>query len=184
MVRDPDSLRVLTVCLGNVCRSPLMERLLRDRLPEGFIVESAGLMAMVGRPMEANAAAELARLEGSAEGFVARDFVGRYADAADLVLTATTEIRSRVLTESPGALRRTFTLLELDHLLRSAPADLTGPREVVAWAAAQRSAAAGVPVDLPDPIGRSPEVHRMVADLIDSATRTIARALRSATAAA
>ena len=184
MVRDPDSFHVLTVCLGNVCRSPLMERLLRARLPETFTVESAGLTALAGHPMESNAARELARLEGSSESFVARDFTARFADSADLVLTATTEIRSRVLTESPGALRRTFTLLELEHLLRTAPSDLTGPREVIAWAGAHRSTAAGVAVNLPDPIGRSPETHRMVADLIDSATRVVANALASASAAA
>ena len=179
-----DDFRVLTVCLGNVCRSPLMERLLRDRLPESFTVESAGLIALAGHPMEANAANELARLEGTSEGFVARDFTARFADSAHLVLTATAEIRSRVLTESPGALRRTFTLLELEHLLHTAPADLASPKELVAWAAAHRSTAAGVALDLPDPIGRSPETHRMVADLIDSATRTVADALAAASAAA
>ena len=175
--------RVLTVCLGNVCRSPLMERLLQQRLGKGFSVESAGLTSMAGYPMESNAAAELVRLEGSPEGFIARDFVARYADQADLVLTATAAIRSRVLTESPGALRRGFTLLELEHLLRGAPPDRVTPKEVVAWAAAHRSTAAGVALDLPDPIGRSPETHRMVADLIDTATGVIAKALTSAGAA-
>ena len=177
-----DVFRVLTVCLGNVCRSPLMERLLREWLPQGFVVESSGLTSMAGHPMEANAAAELARLGGSADGFVARDFAARHADKAQLVLTATAAIRSRVLTESPGALRRTFTLLELAHLLETAPADLGGPRDVVAWAAAHRSTAAGVSMDLPDPIGRSAETHRMVADLIDDATRTVAHVLGSAAA--
>ena len=160
---------ILTVCLGNVCRSPLMERLLLARLPDGFTVSSAGLIALEGRPMEPNAAAELARLGGSDAGFVARDFTPRYADVADLVLTATAEIRSRVLAESPGALRRTFTLPELAHLLRTAPA-FDDPRELVAWAAAHRSTAAGEPTDVPDPIGRGPEVHRQAADAIDAAT--------------
>ena len=181
---DPTGFRVLTVCLGNVCRSPLMERLLQRRLGTGFTVESAGLTSMAGHPMEPNAAAELVRLEGSPDGFVARDFAPRYADQADLVLTATAAIRSRVLSESPGALRRSFTLLELEHLLRSAPSDLTGPKEVVAWAAAHRSTAAGAVTDLPDPIGRSAETHRMVADLIDSATCVVAKALTSESAAA
>lgn len=181
MVSD-SNFRILAVCLGNVCRSPLMERLLRDRLPDSFDVESAGLIALAGRPMEPNAAAELVRLHGSPDGFVARDFSARYADRADLVLTATAEIRSRVLTESPGALRRTFTLLELAHLLDSAPAG-SAPREVVASAAAHRSTAAGIATDLPDPIGRGPEVHREVADLIDDATRQVARALGHGTGA-
>lgn len=180
---DP-GFRILTVCLGNVCRSPLMERLLQTRLPSSFTVESAGLTALAGHPMETNAAWELRRLEGSPDGFVARDFTAGFVASADLVLAATSEIRSRVLTESPGALRRTFTLLELEHLLRSVPSDLGSPAEVVAWAAAHRSTAAGVPLDLPDPIGRSPETHRMVADLIDGATRVVAGALAPRTGAA
>jgi protein-tyrosine phosphatase len=172
--------QILTVCLGNVCRSPMMERLLQDRLPEGFDVRSAGLTAMVGRPMEPNAAAELARLHGSAEGFLASDFVARFADDADLILTATAEIRSRVLAESPGALRRAFTLLELEYLVGAAPSSMGGPRDLVAWAGAHRSTAAGVAVDIPDPMGRGPEAHRAAADLIDRATRVIADALSGA----
>ena len=177
MTTPPGDFHVLTVCLGNVCRSPLMERLLQARLPEGFVVRSAGLTSLAGHPMEQNAAAELVRLQGSPEGFVARDFTARYADAADLVLTATADIRSRVLSESPGALRRAFTLLELAHLVQDAPPDLDGPRALVAWAAAHRSTAAGVPADVPDPIGRGSEVHRAAADLIDGATRRVAEAL-------
>ena len=184
MVTDPHGIRVLTVCLGNVCRSPLMERLLQMRLPAGSTVESAGITSMAGHPMEPNAAAELVRLKGSPDGFVARDFVARHAESADLVLTATAAIRSRVLTESPSALRRSFTLLELSHLLASAPGGLGSPHEVVAWAAANRSTAAGIETDLPDPIGRSSETHRLVADLIDGATQVIADVLGSATAAA
>ena len=65
--------RILTVCVGNVCRSPLMERLLRDRLASLEVeVSWAGVQGMVGSPMERNAAAQLSRLGGSAEGFVAR----------------------------------------------------------------------------------------------------------------
>ncbi|MEO8778068.1 MAG: low molecular weight protein-tyrosine-phosphatase [Rhodanobacter sp.] len=54
--------QVLVVCLGNICRSPTAEFLLRERLqqsdshPYGVQVASAGLTAMVGRPMEATAA--------------------------------------------------------------------------------------------------------------------------------
>ncbi len=171
--------RVFTVCLGNVCRSPLIERLLQLRLPPGFSVESAGVMSMAGHPMEPTAAAELVRLGGSAGGFEARDFTPRDAERSDLILTATAEIRSRVLTEAPGALKRAFTLLELAHLVRSAPAGLGSPAQLVAWAAAHRSTMAGEPTDVADPIGQGPEVHREVADLIDEATRRVAHALAS-----
>jgi protein-tyrosine phosphatase len=91
------------------------------------------------------------------------------------VLTATVPIRSAVLEEVPSALRRTFTLLELATLCRQAP----GPRgrAVIAWAAAHRRLAAGEPLDVVDPMGRSPEVHRDAAAVIDSATADVAQAL-------
>jgi protein-tyrosine phosphatase len=34
--------KVLMVCLGNICRSPLAEGILQSKLPKNFIVDSAG----------------------------------------------------------------------------------------------------------------------------------------------
>jgi len=68
--------RVLFVCIGNVCRSPLGERLLAARLhAEAFEVSSAGVAAMVGSPMTPEAAVHLESYGGSADGFVARQMV-------------------------------------------------------------------------------------------------------------
>lgn len=36
------SIKVLMVCLGNICRSPLAEGILQAKLPKNFIVDSAG----------------------------------------------------------------------------------------------------------------------------------------------
>lgn len=36
------SVKILMVCLGNICRSPLAEGILRSKLSEKFIVDSAG----------------------------------------------------------------------------------------------------------------------------------------------
>lgn len=36
------SAKILMVCLGNICRSPLAEGILRSKLSEDFIVDSAG----------------------------------------------------------------------------------------------------------------------------------------------
>lgn len=36
------SVKVLMVCLGNICRSPLAEGILRAKLPNNYIVDSAG----------------------------------------------------------------------------------------------------------------------------------------------
>lgn len=46
---------ILIVCVGNICRSPLAEGLLRDRLEKAgkqVRVESAGLGALVGKPAD------------------------------------------------------------------------------------------------------------------------------------
>ena len=95
---------ILVVCLGNVCRSPLAEQVLRMRFAEllgdgspAVRVSSAGARALVGRPMDEHAAAELRRLGGDPEGFAATQLTAAAAGAADLVLTATRELRSRVL---------------------------------------------------------------------------------------
>jgi protein-tyrosine phosphatase len=59
--------RILLVCVGNICRSPTAEYLLRKRLPAGdFEVISAGLSAVVGEPMDATAAQVL--LEHGVDG--------------------------------------------------------------------------------------------------------------------
>jgi len=45
--------RLLTVCTGNICRSPLAESLLLRRLAIGDVkVESAGIAAMIGMPAD------------------------------------------------------------------------------------------------------------------------------------
>jgi len=59
--------RILFVCIGNICRSPTAEYLLRARLAsDGIDVGSAGLSALVGRPMDATAAQVL--LEHGVDG--------------------------------------------------------------------------------------------------------------------
>ncbi|STJ59829.1 phosphotyrosine-protein phosphatase [Escherichia coli] len=44
---------ILVVCTGNICRSPIGERLLRKRLP-GVKVKSAGVHGLVKHPADAD----------------------------------------------------------------------------------------------------------------------------------
>lgn len=39
-------MKILMVCLGNICRSPLAEGIMKTKLPEGFVVDSAGTISM------------------------------------------------------------------------------------------------------------------------------------------
>lgn len=39
-------MKILVVCLGNICRSPLAEGILKAKLPKNFIVDSAGTISL------------------------------------------------------------------------------------------------------------------------------------------
>jgi protein-tyrosine phosphatase len=168
--------RVLFVCVGNVCRSPMGERLLRIRLPEDrFEVASAGVNALEGAPMSPDTVVELTARGGRADGFVARRLTEDMLHQADLVLVATRELRSRVLAETPSALRRTFTVREFAALLDEVDSD--DLREVVAQAAELRSRARLTDYDIPDPFQRGPEAQALAATLMTEAVERIAKGL-------
>ena len=76
---------ILTVCVGNICRSPVAEALIKDRLP-GRKVWSAGLHAVVGHGAEATAR-EIAEQHGlDLSAHRAQQVVGWMCSHADLVL--------------------------------------------------------------------------------------------------
>lgn len=169
--------RVLFVCIGNVCRSPLGERLLASKLPAGeFEVSSAGVGALAGSAMTPEAAAHLESYGGSADGFKARQLTPAMVQDSDLVLTATKAIRSRVLEDSPAALRRTFTVLELAALVDVVPAG-NGPADLVRTAAEERSRAALDDYDILDPYARGDEAHQTAAESMKAAVERIAEGL-------
>lgn len=76
---------ILVVCVGNICRSPVGERLLRQLLPE-LEVTSAGIQALVGKPAD-KTASEVAAAHGlSLHGHEARQFSATMGAAHDLIL--------------------------------------------------------------------------------------------------
>lgn len=152
-----------------------MELLLRDRLdPARFEVASAGVMGWRDAPVDSMVRLELARLGLDGSDFRSRPLRVDHVRAADVVLTATKEHRAAVLELDPGALRKTFTLLELAALVEGQHADSLPA--LVADAARRRSTGPSA-ADVPDPYRRSPAVHRSTADLIDVATASLAETL-------
>lgn len=135
--------RILHVSTGNVCRSPITERLTRhalaDRLGDplwgGLIVESAGTWGHEGASMEANAETVLADFGADATGFKGRELLDEHVIMADLVLTATRDHRQQVISMGHSAGLRTFTLKEFTRLVRAIdPATL--PHWRTAWSPA------------------------------------------------
>lgn len=179
-----EPVRVLAVCTANISRSPAVERLLRRHLGDAVQVGSAGVIALVGEPIDPPVADWLRARSAETAGFAARQLDEEMVRAADLVLALTREHRSRVLGLVPAAVRRTFTLRELARVVTSL--DLTDlptslpegdrlraviQRAIVGRALAPRAAEGGD--DVPDPYGYGPEAYARSLNLIEQAVAVI-----------
>ncbi|GAA2705898.1 phosphotyrosine protein phosphatase [Micromonospora olivasterospora] len=196
---------VLHVCMGNICRSPMAERLLalavRERLarrgldPVGadelLHSHSAGTGGWhAGEEMNPPAARQVVSRGGDVAGFAARKLRSDLIDAADLVLTATADQQEYVVALRPDAASRTFVLGEFGRLLGAVdaaalpPAD-AGPEAayarglalVAAVDAARQGASPLHTDDLDDPWGRGDQCFSRVADEIEETVHPLAAAL-------
>ena len=138
-------MRILFVCTANECRSPIGERLARML---GVDASSAGVRAVVGRPMVPHAAEALIELGGDAGEFSSRRVTPQIVADADLILTMNTRHRDGVLLVAPSALRRTFTLSETVRLIEERHAETV--RDL---AAARPFSLAKPGEDILDPMG-------------------------------
>ncbi|MFQ1003622.1 hypothetical protein [Modestobacter sp. SSW1-42] len=184
---------VLTVCTGNVCRSPAAERLLTARLAPlapGITVASAGTGALVDAPVDPPMAALVAAAGADVSGFAARQLTAGLLEAADLVLVMTREHRGAVVRLAPGAVRRTFLLREAAAVAEAVasvgwPEDVgTGIadrlRALPRLAPAHRGVASlhGAALEVPDPYRQAPAVYAEAIATITEAVGRLVTALR------
>lgn len=191
---------VLHVCMGNICRSPMAERLLaravRDRAGDadgGQLLRSvsAGTGGWhEGEEMNPPAARLVRARRGTDEGFLARKLRGDFIDGADLILTATADQYDYVVALRPEAASRTFVLGEFGRLLGAVDQGALPPAEpkpdalrargaaIVEAVAALRGADVAQPGDdLDDPWGRGDQTFHRVADEIEDTTMPFAALL-------
>ncbi|KAF1699989.1 low molecular weight protein-tyrosine-phosphatase [Pseudoxanthomonas suwonensis] len=104
--------KILFVCVGNICRSPTAELLMRRRLQGRSNVEvsSAGLQALVGRPVDPQAATLLRENGIDPDSHVARQATPSVLVAADLVLVMEQSHHARIVREVPQVSGKTFLL--------------------------------------------------------------------------
>jgi protein-tyrosine phosphatase len=188
---------VLSVCTGNICRSPMAEQLLRaqlgdDTAPSGAALlafRSAGVQTRDGYPMEPTSARLSAELGGDPSGHLSAKLSDAVAGEADLMLAMTREHLVDASRRHPPLLLRGFTLREFARVLPFVVAEVPIPevedpaarlRSVVRLAAANRGRAPrGDGDDIDDPIGRSESTHVRVAQEIAAAVHDISRDLRA-----
>ncbi|MEO5993425.1 MAG: low molecular weight protein-tyrosine-phosphatase [Arthrobacter sp.] len=91
MTSAPSQYRIIAVCTGNICRSPMAELMLAEAIAAdglaGAVVDSAGITAYeVGRPIDPRAARKLTANGISSERHVAREWDTRWFHNRDLIL--------------------------------------------------------------------------------------------------
>jgi len=139
--------KILVVCVGNICRSPTAERLLKTYNPN-LTLDSAGLGALVGKGADANALSVAAKHDVSLEGHSARQISARMCREYDLILV--------------------MEKRHIDSLCDIAP-EMRGKVMLFGHWDAER--------EIPDPYRKSLEAFEAVYSLLDRSARQWAQAL-------
>jgi protein-tyrosine-phosphatase len=137
--------RLIFVCTGNTCRSPMAEGLMKHLLgPDcGWEISSAGVCAANGYPASPNAVAAMREKGVNISAHRSTHLSPELIEEADLLVTMTRGHRDAILAIAPESAGKVF-------LLKS-------------FGIAQCAA------DIYDPVGEALEVYRRVRDEIDAA---------------
>ncbi|HLX50070.1 MAG TPA: low molecular weight protein-tyrosine-phosphatase [Streptosporangiaceae bacterium] len=158
--RDPAGpYRVCLVCLGNICRSPMAEAVLRAELDRAglsgaVVVDSAGTGDWhIGSRMDPRARVELGRRGYDGASHVARQIQPDWLAERDLILAMDRQ--------NLAALRRMATPGDRDRIRLLRSFDFASPQDA----------------EVPDPYYGDGESFGPVLDFIEAAARGLAKAI-------
>ena len=100
---------ILVVCVGNICRSPMAEALLKQRYPHKNI-DSAGVGALVGHSADPAALEIMAKQEIDITNHVAKQIDEGLAKKADLIFTMSDSQTKWIEERWPFCRGKTFKL--------------------------------------------------------------------------
>jgi protein arginine phosphatase len=103
--------RILFVCTGNTCRSPMAEAILKNKNIDGIEVKSSGIFAINGGDASTNAKQVL--VENKIEHqHQSNSLTHKEVEWATLILTMTSSHKAAIVVNFPAAAQKTFTLKE------------------------------------------------------------------------
>lgn len=142
--------RVLFVCTGNTCRSPMAEALLRHHGGDRFEVQSAGVFAYPGSDASVYAKEALAE-KGISINHAAQQVNETLLDWADIVVTMTENHKHIVLGHYPSVEKKLNTLYGLTE---------------------------GIGKDISDPFGGSLSIYKETLDEMEKLVQTLLKKIQ------
>ena len=117
MVEGFKNMRVLFICTGNICRSPMGELLFRT-YTQGTSLEigSAGTHSLVGHSIDPSSKALMDAVGIDSSQFRSTQLTQDIADNSDLILCFEPEQRHNIVVIAPTALPYTFTLTDFSNM--------------------------------------------------------------------
>jgi protein-tyrosine-phosphatase len=171
-------MKLLFVCTGNMCRSPMAEALLRHELEgrdcEGFQVSSAGTWAAMGEPPTEEAILVCAGHGIDISSHRSKLLEPDDLEGADVVVGMTNVHRQEVASLAPDARHRTILLKEIAEVLMPTEwPDATAEERLRALLSAPRPKWRRK-LDLADPIGRPMRVYERCFSELQEGVGTLA----------
>ncbi|MEJ5203928.1 low molecular weight protein-tyrosine-phosphatase [Acinetobacter junii] len=100
---------ILVVCIGNICRSPMAEYLLKQQYPS-LHIESAGISGLIGFPADDKAQFCMQRLGIDMHQHIAQKLNAEHIKRADLILVMSLNQQKHIEQSWSFAKGKTFRL--------------------------------------------------------------------------
>ena len=179
--------KILLVCTANICRSAMAIQMLDHKISKNNVsLDSAGTHALNRSDMPPQAKQILDENGISQTTHISKQLTSEILEQANLVLTATAEHKSEVVRTLVKANRFTYSILEFADLINfvnnpgdsdfqigNPPKTLEEKLQVVSSARGYINTARDR--DVPDPYAKNLSDYRLVGDLLNQATDTIAK---------